>query len=328
MTEPAEPAAPALPAAPAALPNSPAVPTTPIAGGSSAGRLNVLPPEMLIIAAAVSVQCGAGLATSLLREFGPLPIVTMRIVFGTILLLIFRPARIRGATRSALLSCVALGVILAVMNSTFYLALTRIPLGVAVTIEFCGPLTLAVLGSRRWLDLVWVVLAAAGIYALAGGRLVADDAIGIVAVFIAGFCWALYILVGRRMSQYWPDGRGLSVAMVVASLLVMPVTLAFSDARPVLAAPLAIAGGVVVAVFSSAIPYTLEIAALRRLPAATFGVLMSLEPAIAALVGFILLGQVLHSTDLLAIATVAVASAGASLSARRLATTPGELEAT
>lgn len=304
------------------------MPAAHAADGPSAGRLNALPPEMLIIAAAVSVQCGAGLATSLLREFGPLPIVTMRIVFGTILLLIFRPARIHGATRSALLSCVALGVILAVMNSTFYLALTRIPLGVAVTIEFCGPLTVAVLGSRRWLDLVWVVLAAAGIYALAGGRLVADDAIGIVAVFIAGFCWALYILVGRRMSQYWPDGRGLSVAMVVASLLVMPVTLGFSDARPVLAAPLAIAGGMVVAVFSSAIPYTLEIAALRRLPAATFGVLMSLEPAIAALVGFILLGQVLHTPDLLAIAMVAVASAGASLSARRLATTPGELEAT
>jgi inner membrane transporter RhtA len=324
MTEPAEPAAPVSPG----LADAPAMPAAHAAGGPSAGRLNVLPPEMLIIAAAVSVQCGAGLATSLLREFGPLPIVTMRIVFGTFLLLIFRPARIRGASRSALLSCLALGVILAVMNSTFYLALTRIPLGVAVTIEFCGPLTVAVLGSRRWLDLVWVVLAAAGIYALAGGRLVADDAIGIVAVFIAGFCWALYILVGRRMSQYWPDGRGLSVAMVVASLLVMPVTLALSDVRPVLAAPLAIAGGMVVAVFSSAIPYTLEIAALRRLPAATFGVLMSLEPAIAALVGFILLGQVLHTPDLFAIAMVAVASAGASLSARRLATTPGELEAT
>jgi inner membrane transporter RhtA len=324
MTEPAEPAAPVSPGPT----DAPAIPAAHAADGPSAGRLNVLPPEMLIIAAAVSVQCGAGLATSLLREFGPLPIVTMRIVFGTILLLIFRPARIRGASRSALLSCVALGVILAVMNSTFYLALTRIPLGVAVTIEFCGPLTVAVLGSRRWLDLVWVVLAAAGIYALAGGRLVADDAIGIVAVFIAGSCWALYILVGRRMSQYWPDGRGLSVAMVVASLLVMPVTLGLSDVRPVLAAPLAIAGGMVVAVFSSAIPYTLEIAALRRLPAATFGVLMSLEPAIAALVGFVLLGQVLHTPDLLAIAMVAVASAGASLSARRLATTPGELEAT
>jgi inner membrane transporter RhtA len=290
-------------------------------------RLDALPPEVLILTAALSVQCGAGLATSLLREFGPLPVVTMRIVFGAMLLLAVQPVRLRGATRTALLSCVALGAILAMMNALFYVAISRIPLGVAVTIEFWGPLTVAVLGSRRWLDLVWVVLAAVGIYILAGGRLNADDAIGVVAVSVAGLCWALYIVVGRRVAGYWPDGRGLTLAMVVAGLLVMPVTLTLSDVRPLLVAPLALAGGVVVALFSSAIPYTLEIAALRRLPAATFGVLMSLEPAIAAAVGFVLLGQVLGVHDLVAIAFVAVASAGASLSARRLAATPGELEA-
>ncbi len=129
------------------------------------------------------------------------------------------------------------------------------------------------------------------------------------------------------MAQHWPDGRGLSIAMVVASMAVLPVTLVLSDMRPLLAAPLALAGGVVVALFSSAIPYTAEIAALRRLPAATFGVLMSLEPAIAALVGFIALGQVLRLPDLFAIGCVVLASAGASISARRLTTTPGELEA-
>jgi inner membrane transporter RhtA len=290
-------------------------------------RLDALPPEVLILTAALSVQCGAGLAISLLREFGPLPVVTMRIVFGAMLLLAFQPVRLRGATRTALLSCVALGAILAMMNALFYVAISRIPLGVAVTIEFWGPLTVAVLGSRRWLDLVWVVLAGAGIYILAGGRLDADDAIGVVAVSVAGLCWALYIVVGRRVAGYWPDGRGLTLAMVMAGLLVMPVTLALSDVRPLLVAPLALAGGVVVALFSSAIPYTLELAALRRLPAATFGVLMSLEPAIAAAVGFVLLGQVLGVHDLVAIAFVAVASAGASLSARRFAATPGELEA-
>jgi inner membrane transporter RhtA len=290
------------------------------------GRLDALPPEVLILTAALSVQCGAGLATTLLREYGPLPIALLRIGFGALLLLAFQPIRLRGATRLALGSCVALGVILAVMNSVFYVALSRIPLGVAVTIEFWGPLTVAVLGSRRWLDLVWVVLAAAGIYTLAGGRLQADDAIGVVAVFIAGFCWALYIVVGRRVARYWPDGRGLTLAMVVAGLLVMPVTLTLSDVRPLLVAPLALAGGVVVALFSSAIPYTMEIAALRRLPAATFGVLMSLEPAIAALVGFVLLGQLLHVTDLVAIGCVALASAGASLTARRFPAAVGELE--
>jgi inner membrane transporter RhtA len=281
---------------------------------------------LLILAGALSVQCGAWLATILLREYGPLPVVSMRIVFGAVLLLVFRSVRIRGASKAALASCIALGLILATMNSVFYVALSRIPLGVAVTIEFWGPLTVAVVGSRRLLDLVWVALAAAGIYILAGGRLVADDAVGIIAVFIAGGCWALYIVFGRRVAQHWPDGRGLSLAMVVASVVVLPVTFAMSDVRPLLAAPLAIAGGIVVALFSSAIPYTLEIAALRRLPAATFGVLMSLEPAIAAGVGFALLGQVLRLPDLAAIALVAAASAGASLSARHYSAVPGEME--
>jgi inner membrane transporter RhtA len=251
----------------------------------------------------------------------------MRIVFGAVLLLAFQRARVRGASRAALLSCLALGVILAAMNSLFYVALSRIPLGVAVTIEFWGPLTVAVLGSRRWLDLVWVALAAAGIYILAGGRLEAGDLVGVLAAFGAGFCWALYIGVGGRVAREWPDGRGLTLAMLAASALILPVALVGSDVRPLLVAPVALAGGVVVALFSSAIPYTAEIAALRRLPAATFGVLMSLEPAIAAAVGFVLLGQVLHTQDLAAIAFVALASAGASLSARRMPVTPGELEA-
>jgi inner membrane transporter RhtA len=251
----------------------------------------------------------------------------MRIVFGAILLLAFQPVRLRGASREALVTCLALGLILAAMNSLFYVALTRIPLGVAVTIEFWGPLTVAVLGSRRPLDLIWVALAAAGIYTLAGGRFVADDAVGLIAVFGAGACWALYIVTGRHMARFWPDGRGLTLAMVVASVAVMPVAIGLSDFRPLAAAPLAIGGGVVVALFSSAIPYTLEIAALRRLPAATFGVLMSLEPAIAATVGFLLLGQLLHLSDLVAIACVALASAGASVSARRQTVAAGELEA-
>jgi inner membrane transporter RhtA len=293
----------------------------------AAGRLGTLPPELLIIAGTLSVQFGGGLATSLIREYGPLPVVAMRILFGAVLLVLFQRAHVRGAGRGALLACVALGLILAAMNSLFYVALSRIPLGVAVTIEFWGPLTVAVIGSRRLLDLVWVGLAAVGIYILTGGRVGADDLVGVAAVFGAGFCWALYIGVGGRVAREWPDGRGLTIAMLVASAAVLPVTLALSDVRPLLVAVPALAGGLVIALFSSAIPYTLEIAALRRLPAATFGVLMSLEPAIAAGFGFLLLGQVLGTSDLVAIALVAVASAGASLTARRLAATPGELEA-
>ena len=297
------------------------------AAQTTASRLDAVPPELLIITGAISVQCGASLAATLLRTYGALPVVTMRIVFGALLLLAFKPVRLAGATRGALAAGVALGIILAVMNSTFYVALSRIPLGVAVTIEFWGPLTVAVVGSRRWLDLVWVALAAAGIYVLAGARVSADDAVGVVAIVIAGGCWATYILVGRRVAQEWPDGRGLSLAMVVASVIVIPFTLALSDVRSLLVAPLALAGGAVVALFSSAIPYTAEMSALRRLPAATFGVLMSLEPAIAALVGFVALGQVLRVPDVFAIVCVVLASAGSSFTARRLATTPGELEA-
>jgi Predicted permease, DMT superfamily len=304
--------------------------TSPDASGAGAvgvhGRLDAVPPELLILVGTLSVQCGGGLASNMIREYGPLPVVTMRILFGAAMLLAFQRARVRGTSRSALLSCLALGVILAAMNSLFYVGLSRIPLGVAVTIEFWGPLTVAVIGSRRLLDLVWVGMAAAGIYILAGGRLEADDLVGVAAVFGAGFCWALYIGIGGRVAREWPDGRGLTLAMLVASALILPVTLGLSDVRPLLVAPLALAGGVVIALFSSVIPYSAEIAALRRLPAATFGVLMSLEPAIAAAVGFVLLGQVLATSDLVAIAFVALASAGASISARRLVTAPGELE--
>jgi inner membrane transporter RhtA len=291
-------------------------------------RLDAVPPELLIVVGTLSVQFGGGLATALIRQYGALQMVALRIVFGAAMLVVFQRARVRGVSRAALASCLVLGVILAAMNALFYVAISRIPLGVAVTIEFSGPLTVAVLGSRRWLDLVWVAMAGAGIYVLAGGRLEAADLVGVAASLGAGICWGLYIVTGRRVAREWPDGRGLTLAMVVAAVLIVPVALVGSDVRPLLAAPAALAGGVAIALFSSAIPYTAEIAALRRLPAATFGVLMSIEPAIAAAVGFLLLGQVLHGEDLAAIAFVALASAGASLSARHFAATPGELEAT
>jgi inner membrane transporter RhtA len=262
----------------------------------------------------------------LLRQFGPLPVVALRILFGTVMVLLMGRPRLRGMARSALVSAVAMGLILAAMNTTFYVALARLPLGVAVTIEFWGPLTVAILGSRRPLDLLWVALAAAGIWVLTGGRLNADDAIGVAAVFCAGGFWALYIVVGGRFARDWPDGGGLPLAMIVASSAILPLSLALADFGPLLASPPAIAGSVVVALLGSTIPYTLEVAALRRMRAATFGVILSLEPAIAAILGFLILGQVLHTLDLAAIACVAVASAGASITARRLRVTAGEME--
>jgi inner membrane transporter RhtA len=291
-------------------------------------RLDAVPPELLIVVGTLSVQSGGALAIVLIREYGALPVVALRIVVGAAMLVAFRRLQVRGSSRGALASCVLLGAILAAMNALLYLAISRIPLGVTVTIEFSGPLTVAILGSRRWLDVVWVALAAAGIYILAGGRLDASDLAGVAAALGAGACWGAYIVTGRHMARDWPDGRGLTLAMVVAAVLIVPVALVGSDVKPLLAAPAALAAGVAVALFSSVIPYTVEIAALRRLRAATFGVLMSLEPGIAAGMGFLLLGQTVDLRDVTAIAFVVVASAGASVSARHFAATPGELEAT
>jgi inner membrane transporter RhtA len=289
-------------------------------------RAGRLPPESYIVGSSLSVQAGAGLATQLLRTSGWLPVVTLRIVFSAALLLALRPPNLRSVPRAAWISAVLLGVDLALMNSVFYFSLSRIPLAVAVTIEFWGPLAVAVVGSRRARDFAWIVLAAVAIYILTGGRLVADDALGVAAAFAAGAFWALYIPIGGSVAREWPDGRGLSLAMLVAALLSFSLAAATGVIGQALASPALIVGGLVIALFSSAIPYSLEIAALDRIPASTFGVLMSVEPAIAAVVGFIVLGEALSAAEIVAIGMVVVASAGASLSARSLSVAPGELE--
>ncbi len=289
-------------------------------------------PELLIVGGALSVQVSAGLAAQLIAVHGPLAVVAMRTLFSAAILVLLRrglplPPRWLVERRQAIWGAIGLGLTLAAMNTAFYTALGRIPLGVAVTIEFTGPLAVAVLGRRRPIDLLWVALAAAGIWVLAGGRLVAGDALGVLAAFVAGSCWAAYILVGGRVARAWPGGDALTAALIVASLLVGPLALVAGDLLGAVMLPEVVAAGLVVAVFASAVPYRLEIAALGRMAASTFGVLMSLEPAIAAVVGFVVLGQVLTAPEIAAIAAVAVACAGASWSARRGRVAPGELEA-
>jgi inner membrane transporter RhtA len=270
------------------------------------------------------VQVGAGLATQLLRTSGWLPVVTLRIVFSALLLLVLRPPRLGVVPRGAWVSAVLLGLDLVLMNTLFYFSLSRIPLAVAVTIEFWGPLAVAVVGSRRARDFAWVVLAAIAIYILTGSRLIADDALGVAAAFAAGALWAIYIPIGGRVAREWPDGRGLTVAMAVAGALSLLVAAAGGALGQALGSPSLILGGLVIALFSSAIPYSLEIAALDRIPAATFGVLMSIEPAVAALVGLVFLGQGLSALEVVAIAMIVVASAGASLSARSMPIAPAD----
>jgi len=251
----------------------------------------------------------------------------LRVVLAALFMLALRRPRRGEADARAWRYAIALGVVMAAMNSLFYLSISRIPLGVAVTIEFWGPLAVAMLGSRHVRDIVWVVLAAAGIYLLAGARLTADDAIGVLAAVGAGACWAGFILLGGRLARAWPNGRGLTVSLGAASLVVLPLALAGGAIASILAEPSVLVAGLALAALSSAIPYTLELLAMRRVPSSTYGVLMSLEPAVAAVVGFVFVGQVLAGLDLVAIAMVAVASAGASLTARRLVVAPGELEA-
>jgi inner membrane transporter RhtA len=201
------------------------------------------------------------------------------------------------------------------MNWTFYEAISRIPLAIAVTIEFAGPLLVAVVGSRRPLDVVWVALAAVGIVLLVNPGGGALDPVGVAFALAAALCWAAYIYLSKRTGAEFPGGAGLAIAMAVGALVVLPAGV--MKAPTAFGEPGLLGTAFVVALASSVLPYSLEMIALRRLPEAVFGVLMSLDPAVAAVVGFVALRQDLGPRDVLAIALVVVASAGsASLSHR------------
>ncbi len=200
------------------------------------------------------------------------------------------------------------------MNLAFYEAIDRIPLGVAVTFEFVGPLGVAVAGSRRALDVLWVVLAAAGILLLSDFGSTDLDPTGVALALLAGAFWAAYILLSVRVGRAFPGGGGLALAMVVAGAVLLPVGVA--DGGGELLLPAVLATGAAVAVLSSVIPYSLELEALRRMPQSVFGVLMSLEPALATLAGWVVLGQGMTARELVAVMLVVAASAGAALGAQ------------
>jgi inner membrane transporter RhtA len=272
-----------------------------------------VPAPLFVLVAASSVQFGAAIAATLFDDLGPAGASVLRVGLGAVILLAMWRPRIRGVSRADLRLVVWLGLTLGVMNLAFYEALDRIPLGIAVTIEFAGPLGVAVALSRRRLDLLWVLLAGAGILLLAdpGGDSV--DAVGLVLVLVAAAAWAAYILLAARAGERFTGGRGLALAMVVASLV--PLGPGIAQAGGDLLAPGLLATGAAVALLSSVIPYSLEMEALRRIPRHVFGVLMSLEPALAALAGFLVLGQALGARELVAIGLVMAASIGATRSA-------------
>jgi inner membrane transporter RhtA len=272
-----------------------------------------VPPVLLVLLGIASVQFGAALAKGLFDEIGVGGTVFLRVLFAAVVLLAISRPSPRGRSRHDLVLVAVFGLVLAFMNLSFYASLDRIPLGAAVTFEFVGPLGVAVAGSRRAVDLVWVVLAVAGILLLsdlgAGGL----DGLGIALALLAGAFWAGYILLSARIGQRYEGADGLALAMVVGTAVLVPLGVA--DAGGELLVPWILAAGAAVAVLSSAIPYALEMEALRRLPTGVFGVLMSLEPGMAALAGYVLLGEGLVAREIVAILLVVAASAGASCGA-------------
>jgi inner membrane transporter RhtA len=267
----------------------------------------------LAVGSIVSVQCGAALATTLFDSVGPWGAVALRSAFGALALLALARGRLprpRGAGRR---DVVLFGLALAGMNLCFYAAIDRLPLGIAVTLEFVGPLGVAVFGSRRRRDLVWALLAGVGILLLSDGGGGGIDPLGAALALGAGGFWGLYILLSARVGGRYPGLGAAAISATIAAVLVAPLGIAQGGAE--LSSPSILAAGLAVGILSSAIPTAFEMEALRRLPNAVFGVLMSLEPAVAATIGFLALSQDLAAAEILAIALVVVACAGALRSA-------------
>lgn len=273
-----------------------------------AGRgLGSVPPPALVLAGILSVQVGASLAKQLFPIAGAVGVVSLRLLFSAgILLVAWRPSL--RMTRQAWLYVALFGVVLGVMNVCFYQAINRIPLGVAVTVEFLGPLSVSLAGSRRWLDALWALLAAGGVVLLTdGGGHVSLP--GVAFALGAAACWACYILLSAKVGEHTTGGGGLAIASAVGALLVTPFGIASAGTQ--LVHPVVLAAALGVALLSSVVPYSVELEALRRMPPRVFGVLMSLEPAAGAVCGLVVLGQGLRPEQWIAVCLVVGASVGA-----------------
>jgi inner membrane transporter RhtA len=303
--------------------------------------LGAVPPPVLVLTGIVSVQVGAGLAARLFTEVPPAAVTGLRLWTAAVLLAAMGwrglAASVRAVTRDrawrAAAVVAAFGVTLAIMNFSIYQAFARVPLGIAVTVEFLGPLAVAVAASRRLLDLLWVALAATGVLLLARGGGTAGPTIhdgrgvmvtGIAFALAAGASWAAYILLSAATGRHFPGSSGLAIAMVIAGVLVTPTGVISGGTA--LLRPGVLAAGVTIGLLSSIIPYSLELEALRRIPPQVFGIWMSLEPAVAALVGVVMLGQNLVVREWAAIGCVMVACAGATRSGRSAGRAPPPVE--
>ncbi|NYF09051.1 inner membrane transporter RhtA [Leifsonia sp. AK011] len=269
----------------------------------------------IVVLGLVCQELGAAIAVTVFPQVGPIGMVTLRLVFSAlILLVIFRPS-VRRRSRADWLTVLAFGLVLAGMNALFYLALERLHLGVTLTIEILGPLILSVVVSRRASSWLWAILAFAGVAIVGWGGAGELDPLGVLFAAGAGAAWAGYILLSRRAGATFGRLDGLAFAMAIGALAILPFGI--GSAGLALVQPWVLLLGVAIAVLSSTVPYGLELIALRRLPASAFSILLSLAPALAALAGLFILGQSLSWADVAGIALVVVASMGAVRAAAR-----------
>lgn len=274
-----------------------------------------IPPIPAVILAIISVQCGAAIAKGLFPEIGAAATASLRIGLSAIILLVaFRP-QISNLNAKQWKYVILYGLSLGAMNMVFYMAIERIPIGLGVTLEFVGPLVLAIFSSKKASDFIWVVLAAAGIALIAPWSSSGLNIIGVLLALLAGGFWAAYIILGGRISKIMKGGDAVAIGMLFATILILPFGI-FSGGLSQLN-PKLLGLGAALALLSSAIPFTLEINALKQLPARTFSILMSLEPAMASLAAFVFLQEYLSVTECLAVAFVVIASVGSAVTSKR-----------
>ena len=286
---------------------------------SRLARSGIALPAAMILTGIVSVQFGAGLADKLFGQIPPAAVTGLRLGTSAAAMVALsgrgftrsvRDLRQRRAVADAAIAG-SFGLSLGVMNYSIYQSFARIPLGIAVTIEFLGPLAVAVAGSRHLRDIGWVVLAATGVVLLTQGGHGHLNVTGVLFAVLAAVCWAAYIVLSKATGRRFPGSAGLAIAMVVAAVLVTPP--AVIAGAGAMFRPAILATGAAIGILSSVVPYRLELESLRRMPTRLFGVWMSLEPAVAALIGVAMLGQRLSVLEWVAIGCVMMACAGAAL---------------
>ena len=281
-------------------------------------NLALPPPTVLVLISIASTQLGSAFAKNIIQELGSITTVLLRVGLGAIALFLIQRPKLTGYTRNDYLLLILFGLDMAAMNLSFYAAIARIPLGVAVTLEFVGPLGVACANSRQILDLLWIFLAGVGIFLLAPFEGTFLDPVGVGLALLAAFFWGAYILLSARVGRVFTTINGVALmtaALIVGTLGLLPLGIisgGFSRLEPRF-----LLAGLGVAILSSAIPYTFELEALKKLPVRVFGVLMSLEPAIATVLGFIILQEKLELRAIVAVILVTLASVGASAFEKR-----------